>query len=46
LRYAIEAYFGGDREALVEKMAHAIRELKPGDLGALVNYYSSYRSND
>ncbi len=46
LRYAIEAYFAGDREALLEAMAEQIRQLKAGDLGALVNYYSSYRSAD
>lgn len=44
LRYAIEAYFEGDREALLEAMALEIRGLRAGDLGALVNYYSSYRS--
>jgi len=46
LRYAIEAYFHGDREALLDAMADAIGELEPGDLGALVNYYSSYRAPD
>lgn len=46
LRFAIEAYFAGDREALVETMAIRIRNLEAGDLGALVNYYSSYRSSD
>jgi cytochrome c553 len=46
LRYAIEAYFSGDREALLEAMAEQIRSLRPGDLGALVNYYSSYRAED
>ena len=46
LRYAIEAYFAGDREALVPAMGEQIENLKPGDLGALVNYYSSYRSAD
>lgn len=43
LRYAIEAYFHGDREALLDTMASAIRGLEPGDLGALVHYYASYR---
>jgi len=43
LRYAIEAYFHGDREALLDTMANAIRGLEPGDLGALVHYYASYR---
>ncbi len=46
LRYAIDAYFGGDREALLEVMANEIRGLKSGDLGALVNYYSSYRAKE
>ena len=46
LRFAIEAYFAGDREALLEAMAEEIRKLQAGDLGALVNYYSSYRSAD
>ena len=46
LRFAIEAYFAGDREALLDAMAVQITMLKPGDLGALVNYYSSYRSED
>jgi sulfide dehydrogenase cytochrome subunit len=43
LRFAIEAYFAGDREALVQTMADRIQALKAGDLGALVNYYSSYQ---
>ena len=46
LRFAIEAYFAGDRVALVETMAERIQNLQAGDLGALVNYYSSYRSAD
>jgi cytochrome c553 len=46
LRFAIEAYFAGDRVALVETMAERIQNLQAGDLGALVNYYSSYRSVD
>jgi cytochrome c553 len=46
LRYAIEAYLSGDRESLLEAMADEIRKLVPGDLGVLVNYYSSYRSAD
>lgn len=46
LRFAIEAYFAGDREALLDAMAEEIRKLQAGDLGALVNYYSSYRSED
>jgi sulfide dehydrogenase cytochrome subunit len=46
LRFAIEAYYAGDREALVGAMADQILELQPGDLGALVHYYASYRSTD
>lgn len=46
IRFALEAYFAGDREALIPTMADAIERLSPGDLGALVNYYSSYRSPD
>lgn len=46
LRFAIEAYFAGDRVALVQTMAEKIQNLQAGDLGALVSYYSSYRSAD
>ena len=46
IRFALEAYFAGDRESLVQTMADAIHELRPGDLGALINYYASYRSLD
>ena len=46
LRFAIEAYLAGDRVALVQTMAEKIQGLQAGDLGALVNYYSSYRSAD
>ena len=46
LRYAIESYFSGDREALLSTMANRILLLEPGDLGALVHYYSSYRTTD
>ncbi len=46
LRFAIEAYLAGDRESLLEAMADKIRKLEAGDLGVLVNYYSSYRSPD
>ena len=34
------------RPALLDAMADQIRQLQAGDLGALVNYYSSYRSAD
>lgn len=43
IEFAIEAYLGGDREALLEAMAHELRQLEAGDLDALVNYFSSYR---
>jgi cytochrome c553 len=43
IRFAIKAYLGGDREALLEVMAHELRQLEGGDLDALVNYFSSYR---
>jgi len=46
IRYALSAYFGGKREALLEAMAHEIRQLDPDDFNALVNYYSSYRAGD
>lgn len=46
LRFAIEAYLAGDREALLPAMAHELAELEPGDIGALVNYYASYRPAD
>jgi cytochrome c553 len=44
LRFAIETYFTGDRESLLEAMAEEIDKLVPGDLGMLVNYYTSYHS--
>lgn len=43
IRFAIKAYLDGDREALLEAMAHELRQLEEGDLDALVNYFSSYR---
>ena len=43
LRYAIEAYLGGDREAQFEAMMHELRELRPDAIEALVNYFASYR---
>lgn len=46
LRYALEAYLAGDREALLPAMAHELDELEAGDIGALVNYYASYRPAD
>jgi len=41
---AIYANFSGDRESLLATMANRILLLEPGDLGALVHYYSSYRA--
>jgi len=46
LRYAIESYFSGDREALLPTMANRVLLLEPGDLGALIHYYASFRSTD
>jgi sulfide dehydrogenase cytochrome subunit len=46
IRYAIGAYFGGQREPLLDTMAHEIQQLEPADFDALVNYYSSYRAGD
>ena len=46
IRYAIRAYFGGNREPLLDTMAHEIAQLDDSDLEALVNYYSSYRARD
>ena len=46
IRFAITAYLRGGREALLETMAHELSLLEPGDLDALVNYYSSYRSGE
>jgi cytochrome c553 len=46
VRFALEAYMAGDRETLVPAMAEAIQKLRPGDIGALTNYYASYRSSD
>ena len=46
IRFAITAYLRGDREALLETMAHELSLLEPGDLDALVNYYSSYRTGE
>jgi cytochrome c553 len=44
IRFAIVAYLRGDRDPLLETMAHELHQLEPGDLEALVNFYSSYRS--
>jgi len=46
LRYAIEAYLGGDREVQFKAMADALGVLGPNDIEALVNYYASYRPVD
>lgn len=46
VRYAIGAYLSGDRDPLLETMAHEVQQLEHGDLEALVNYYSSYKSDD
>jgi len=46
IRFAIGAYLRGERDPLLETMAHELHQLEPGDLDALVNYYSSYRSEE
>jgi sulfide dehydrogenase cytochrome subunit len=46
IRYAIQSYFGGKREPLLDAMAHEIQQLDSADFEALVNYYSSYRAPD
>lgn len=46
IRYAINAYFGGKREPLLDTMAHEIAQLDAEDFDALVNYYSSYRAGN
>ena len=46
IRFAIVAYLRGDRDPLLDTMAHELHQLEAGDLDALVNYYSSYRSAD
>ena len=43
LRLALGAYLTGDRQTLVPVMADKLRELDPGKVQALVNYYASYR---
>lgn len=44
IRYAINAYLDGDREALLEAMARQLQQLEPSDLEALVNHYASYQA--
>lgn len=46
IRYAIQTYFVGKREPLLDTMEHEIQQLDPEDFDALVNYYSSYRARD
>jgi len=46
LRLAIEAYNAAYRLSLLQAMANELQKLEAGDLGALINYYSSYRSAD
>ena len=46
IRYALQLYLDGDREALVPKMADSLKSLQPGELEALVQYYASYRATD
>lgn len=42
LRYALESYLVGRRENLLPEMEEKIRQLKHGDIRALVDYYVSY----
>jgi cytochrome c553 len=46
IRYAIQTYFAGKREPLLDTMAHEIQQLDAEDIDALVNYYSSYRARN
>ena len=46
IRYAIRAYLGGNREPLLDMMAHEIQQLNQDDLDAPVNYCSSYRAGN
>jgi len=46
IRYALQTYLRGDREALVPRMTESLRSLQPGELDALVQYYASYRPAD
>jgi len=42
LRLALDAYFNGDRDTLVEKMEEKLELLDAADFEALINYYASY----
>ena len=42
LEYALAAYLRGTRENLLPEMEEKIRQLREGDVKALVNYYISY----
>lgn len=44
LRYAIEGYLQGRRNALAPRMAEAMDELDEDDIESLIHYYASYRS--
>jgi sulfide dehydrogenase cytochrome subunit len=46
IRYAIQTYFVGKREPLLDTMEHEIKQLDAEDFDALVNYYSSYRARN
>jgi cytochrome c553 len=43
LKMALEAYLDGDRQTLVPAMAEQLAQLDDDDVGALINYYSSYQ---
>lgn len=42
LRYALTSYFNGNREALLQPMAHELQELTGDDVDALIEYFVSY----
>ena len=42
LRYALDAYFEGNRENLLPEMEEKLGQLREGDIDALINYYVSY----
>lgn len=43
LKFALNAYLTGDREALVPAMAHELAELDADAIEALIHYYASYQ---
>lgn len=43
LHYALSSYFNGNREALLEAMAHELREMSEAEIDSLIEYFASYR---